>query len=292
MNYGQEVVEAVIDKYGIEVDHRGEGWAHAPCPLHEDRKPSFAIHLQEGGWRCYAGCGSSPDLARLVMALDGGELKQIQIKLRNMFIDDIGIIARSLQPREKEEVEHFPEPLFYERGKMYPYLLKRGFTLDFLKEWDVGIDSQLKAIVVPIYDKGKLVGLYRRSIKGKFFFNSSGLRKDKLLFGLDRVPEDAEYVVVVEGALDALWLHQHGYNAVATLGGSISDTQAQMILKRFRKIILAFDNDEAGYRFTKQAYNKLVGKAPFVDSVTFPKGKKDVMDCSESELVQCVGRMI
>ena len=293
MNYGEEVVTATLERLGIDVDYQGEGWANTLCPMHEDRKPSFAIHLQEGGWICRAGCGSSPDLARLVQKLEGGDIKQIQIKLRNLFVDDAGIIERTFRPRvEKEDSEEFPEPLFYERGKMYPYLLKRGFTKEILKEWDVGIDSQIKAVVIPIYDGGKLVGLYRRGIHGRFFQNSLGLKKERILFGLDKIPDDSEYVIVVEGALDALWLHQHGYYAVATLGGTLSDTQCQRLLRRFRKIILAFDNDSKGKLFTEQAFAKLVGKAPFVDSVTLPLGRKDVQQCTATELAECIGSMV
>ncbi len=35
------------------------GWAPGQCPFHEDRAPSFSVHLygERGGWRCFSGCG-------------------------------------------------------------------------------------------------------------------------------------------------------------------------------------------------------------------------------------------
>src|SRR6476469_4835106 len=125
-NYGEEVVAATLDELGIEVNYKGDGWAWTLCPMHEDRKPSFTVLLSEGAWRCVAGCGSSPDLAVLVQKLEGGELRAIQQRLRNKFIDDAGILQRALFPPQKEEEVKYREPLFYERGKMYPYLYERG----------------------------------------------------------------------------------------------------------------------------------------------------------------------
>lgn len=36
----------------------GQGWAQGRCPLHEDRHESLSVHLGNGGWRCFAGCGT------------------------------------------------------------------------------------------------------------------------------------------------------------------------------------------------------------------------------------------
>ena len=60
--------------------------------------------------------------------------------------------------------------------------------------------------------------------------------------------EDEDYLVVCEGPLDALALQRRGINATATIGSSVSPRQAE-ILSSFRgKIILGYDNDEAGQR--------------------------------------------
>ena len=282
-NYGEEVVSVVLEELGIDIITSGGGWGNALCPLHEDSKPSFAIHLQEGGWICRAGCGQSSDLADLVQQLEGGSLRTIRTRLRNMFIDDVGLIARALNPPEKEEEERDKETLFYERGKLYKYILNRGFDAKFLKSWDVGVDTDLKAVVVPITEDHKLVGLFRRSIKGKHFFLSGGLDKDHTLFGLDHIPDDADTVIVVEAPLDALWLHQNGFYAVATLGSGLSYIQAQRLIKRFRIVYLAFDNDKYGNIFNSEGVRLLQRKVALYKA-TYPAGKKDPLECSPEEL--------
>lgn len=291
-NYGEEVVTATLEELGIDIKYKGDGWTWTLCPLHEDQKPSFAILLSEGAWKCSAGCGSSPDLAVLVQKLHGGELRAIQQKLRSKFIDDAGILERALLPPKKLEEEKFHEPLFYERDKMYPYLYERGFSKAILKQFNAGVDTQyydaesnlVRCVVFPITEDGKLVGLYRRAIKGKGFFNSAGYDKDSTLFGLDHIPDEIDYVVVVEGALDCVWLHQHGYYAVATLGGSLSFTQAKRLVKRFKKVILAFDMDKQGRGFEDEAVAYLKNKV-MLTKIKLPKPKKDVQECNEEELL-------
>ena len=49
------------------------GWAHASCPFHADRHPSFAINLDSGAHFCRSpGCGvSGANIVSFVMRLHG-----------------------------------------------------------------------------------------------------------------------------------------------------------------------------------------------------------------------------
>jgi len=60
--------------------------------------------------------------------------------------------------------------------------------------------------------------------------------------------EEEDYVVVCEGPLDALSLQRKGINATATIGSSVSSRQAEILSTFDGKIILGYDNDEAGQR--------------------------------------------
>ena len=60
--------------------------------------------------------------------------------------------------------------------------------------------------------------------------------------------EDEDYVVVCEGPLDAISLQRQGVNATATMGSSISDSQAQTLAEFRGKVIMGYDNDAAGKR--------------------------------------------
>jgi len=60
--------------------------------------------------------------------------------------------------------------------------------------------------------------------------------------------QDANEVVVCEGPLDAISLQLQGVNATCTMGSTISDVQSQILSEFGGKIILGYDNDEAGKR--------------------------------------------
>jgi hypothetical protein len=48
------------------------GWSLGLCPFHPDVHPSFVANVQEknGGWKCFAGCGSG-DLINFYMRATG-----------------------------------------------------------------------------------------------------------------------------------------------------------------------------------------------------------------------------
>jgi DNA primase len=74
--------------------------------------------------------------------------------------------------------------------------------------------------------------------------------KSRLLFGLhqaQRAIQQEEAVVVVEGYMDVLSLHQHGFHAtVATLGTALTEHHLPLLWRRTRKIYFCFDGDAAG----------------------------------------------
>jgi DNA primase len=74
--------------------------------------------------------------------------------------------------------------------------------------------------------------------------------KGRILFGLDKAKQaikQAGLVVLVEGQMDVITAHQHGYkNVVASSGTALTEGQV-VILKRFTdNFALAFDSDNAG----------------------------------------------
>lgn len=82
--------------------------------------------------------------------------------------------------------------------------------------------------------------------------------------------------------MDCMWLHQHGYPAAAILGSSLSERQAELVRRRFWRVVLAFDNDKAGVIAGVDAAIKL-GQVE-LKSVRLPAGRKDVQECSPEEL--------
>jgi DNA primase len=78
--------------------------------------------------------------------------------------------------------------------------------------------------------------------------------KGRLLYGLDqaRKPIRAQdQVVIVEGYLDVIALHQGGFpNAVSPMGTALTEDQVRLLKRFTRRIVLALDADAAGAKAT------------------------------------------
>lgn len=282
------MVEDALRALGVEYEEPyGSSWATARCPLHYDERPSFTVDLESGGWLCRSGCGSSGDLAYLVEAVTGEPAATARLRLRRGLALDPEALQRALRREPAAEAVEAVDPdLAYERGRVPQYFFRRGFTRETARDWDVGWDADLRALVVPVRDdRFRTVGLVRRRLDGEpKYQNSRGLSKADVLFGLDHVPFHARSVAVVEGPLDAMWLHQLGYPAVATLGASLSRSQAATLARRFWRVVLAYDADPAGRAASRRAREFL--SRVDVAELTLPPGRKDVQECSEAELAE------
>jgi hypothetical protein len=70
-------------------------------------------------------------------------------------------------------------------------------------------------------------------------------RPSHILYPFD---EEADQVVICEGPLDAISLQLQGVNATCTMGCSVSELQVEALKDFGRKIIIGYDNDDAGKR--------------------------------------------
>lgn len=295
MNYGRAVVSAALEELGVDyTESYNSSWGDGFCPLHNDSSPSFTINLDEGGWKCYSGCGSSGDLAALVSAVTGEAIEDARRRLLRGLAFDETILQRLSEssPRVTLTVLETPEDEFkYEHGKVPKYITRRGFTNDTIRAWDVGWDPDIKAIVIPVHQNGRLVGLVRRKLEGHpKYLNTAGLAKSNVLLGLDHLPFGADEVTIVEGPMDVMWLYQHGYAAVATLGASLSVAQADVIRRRFWRVTIAYDADKAGIAATARAKKLL--EPTEVRTLTLPEGRHDIQECSAEELAEAYSNLV
>ena len=81
-------------------------------------------------------------------------------------------------------------------------------------------------------------------------------------------------LIVVEGYLDALALHQAGFaNAVASLGTAFTPEQARELRRVAPNIYLSFDGDTAGQAATSRSIDMLVDEGLTVEVVALHGGK-------------------
>ena len=142
-------------------------------------------------------------------------------------------------------------------------------------------------MIFPSFDeKGNLVAINKRNTEYKFFV----LDKDspKVVYGLDIViKENISKVLITEGQFDCLTSWSYGVPAIATLGGMSVEQIDKINNSCITQIITAFDNDEAGKKFTQILKNRL-SKRILVSSVTIPNGFKDVADLDKETLLKIV----
>jgi len=149
------------------------------------------------------------------------------------------------------------------------HFTQKGYTQDELiqvglvTERDSGgvYDRFRHRITIPIRDiAGKPVGFGARILNPEDqpkFLNSPQtvlFDKGRLLYGLDaarKAIRAQDQVVIVEGYLDVIALHQAGFeNVVSPMGTALTEDQLRLLKRVTRRMVMALDPDAAGQRAT------------------------------------------
>ena len=116
------------------------------------------------------------------------------------------------------------------------------------------IDRYRNRLMFPICDaRGRVIAFGGRVLddsKPKYINSPENLvySKGRNLFGLNVAKKgDTKKLLIVEGYMDVISLHQRGItNVVAPLGTALTEQQGWLLRKNAEKIILSFDSDEDG----------------------------------------------
>ena len=201
------------------------------------------------------------------------------------------------------------------RDFLHRFLKQKGYSDDFLSRSGL-FSANYKTIplfsgrlMFPITDRqGRIVAFGGRALPGILqnngkeppkYINSPETevyKKRQTLFAIDLAKpamRQSKTVYLVEGYMDVIAMHQAGItNAVAPLGTAFTDEQALWLRRWAEKVILIFDNDEAGQ---KAAYNAIITcrkngiSCSFVD---MEKGFKNQIDGAESQNFKDVAEIL
>lgn len=116
-------------------------------------------------------------------------------------------------------------------------------------------------LMFPIIDvRGNVIGFGGRVMNNSTpkYLNSTDtlvFNKRKNLFAMNYAKKTKMgYIILVEGYMDAIALHQYGFDcAVASLGTSLTEDQATLLSKYTDQVVLIYDGDEAGQNATRRA---------------------------------------
>lgn len=278
------------------------------CPFHGETNPSLSVNLAKGVFHCFS-CKESGPFAKLIAEFDGISFDKAKAMLEVGEGDEVMLKAmmRTLEGYAEEEKagpKRFSIKAFH---KFFPpvgpkglnYLEGRGISRETAERFDLrwGESGVMQGrVVFPIYDSyGKLLSYGGRTVsdqKPKTRKARSGL---DTLYGLRELlkAEGEHYqpfpcIIMVEGEFDAMYLQQHGYAAVSTMGTAALTPHQKLLLKTFAKLVVwSYDGDDAGRNAQVKAIDTTRRFMSTV-SIKLPEGR-DPNNLSEKEIERLYG---
>jgi len=262
------------------------------CPFHNNTdSPAFYINKHTGLWICFNPSCEKRGSIRDLMAFFGDHQKIV----KDYSYDEIEKLLANYE--ETEPKENWDDALasikikFPDEKGCSQYLFNRGFDQKTLEYFEIGFSSKRGRLVIPARDESsKLVGFIGRAVdeqtQPKYLY-SKGFPRKFILFNLNHAKK-FESVIVVEGSLDAMMIHQAGFsNVVATLGAAVTDNHISLLKKYFDEIIVFSDNDHAGFAMRDIIVANITDKC--VKTVEYPSpDTKDPGDLTAEQIGQCV----
>ncbi len=168
---------------------------------------------------------------------------------------------------------------------------QKGISLKNLKQSNLVVTSQGKEgcyawfrsrLVFPIFNaEERICGFAGRVLDNSLpkYVNSPQsliFDKGKILYGLNFSKEairKKEEMILVEGYTDVIALHQAGIeNVVASMGTSLTPSQARLIKRYSDRVFIAYDQDKAGIAATLRSFDLLMNADLQVDIINMPQG--------------------
>lgn len=297
------------------------------CPFHTDKHPSFSVDLDRALCHCFS-CGYNGKLRGLFREITGHSInKELGIKWE---AQDEATFVNPFKENVKEDLSATPDVHIALDGAFIPvdkdpdvckYLMQRCIPVSVAKSMHMSFATMArsfdtfepnnkdqmvyftKRLVIPIYERGKLLSCEGRDIYGKeYYYNMlrrKGMNPDEheykkciyprgastsTLYDIDKL-DSSRRLYFVEGIMDLAVLRTDGFfntkNSTAVFGASISERQ-RYFLKQF-DFTYVIDNDLAGWLSLRRLMESLK-EAPikrdwkFVVPPFHDKGVKDVGD--------------
>jgi len=236
-----DAVESLAQMAGVEVPRRG---ARGPGDNHANL---YAI--TDKARRLFQNDLANNAEAQAYLRRRGLDAKTIQAFQIGSAPDAWDYVLRSFSPAEQ------------------PLLMTAGLITQ--NESGKTYDKFRRRILFPIHDRrGRVIAFGGRALgddQMPKYLNSPEtplFHKGRELYGLHHARKhgDSKTVLVVEGYMDVVILHQHGFtNAVATLGTATTPEHVTVLTRYFDKVVFCFDGDKAG---RKAAWKALESALP------------------------------
>lgn len=299
-NLSEDKIISVLEKHGAKKIRMLGDTYRCTCPIHGgDNDTAFSYNPENNLWCCFTECGGG-DIFTLVAMLNDIDMENnfklvITTTAQELGLDINGMDIGKHTVSYKEEMnkwlryalkrhEIFNNPYDLSRlGVRYGLKEFRGISNGTLVKFGVGYLKEINRYIFPIFNEDNItIGASLRAVgkeTPKWLHKPKSIKTGHILYNLHHcVEQNYRTVYVVEGIIDVLRLYDLGIdNVVCTFGARITEEQKMIIIKHFDKIILAFDNDEAGKKATLKSIDSL-RKIIGTHVLLIPEQYKDVGD--------------
>lgn len=173
-------------------------------------------------------------------------------------------------------------------GKLVEYMQEKGISKELL--FKVGLakekngkyyDAFRNRIIFPIIDRRmRIIGFGGRVMddsKPKYLNSPETpiFNKRYNLYGIHTLNKmkSVDQIMIVEGYMDVISLHQAGYTKVlASLGTALTQGQAKLLKRYSNEIYISYDGDTAGQKATLKGLDVLQAEGLKVKVITMPEG--------------------
>lgn len=225
--------------------------------------------------------------------LDSNQTALAYLKDRGVFESSIEKFGIGYAPASQQTINYLKSQMFD---------IKEGIELGVLGQGENNIFARfIERITFPIQaTNGSMVGFGGRTITGHQakYVNSPQTKifnKSRLLYAYNHAKESiykSKEIIVTEGYLDVIMLHQAGFNnAVATLGTALTNDHLPLIRKGEPRIIMAYDGDNAGLNAAIKA-SKLVSASGMDGGVVIFGEGLDPADMVKNSQIEELTRLL
>lgn len=282
-----------------------------PNPKHDTFKRHFQVNTKQGLVHCFAKCGISGSYEHAIQVITGCTAKESrQAILKHSRAVRDGDLKSFGTPGVRKSFGYDDAVSQDQRaqdGGAFTYLPRsarewldtRGIEANSRGKWQIGWDEDAERITIPAYDLHRTFRfLIRRRIDGlerQKYLYTEGAIKTSLLFGAcmcDRESIQSHGLVLCEGPLDVVRLHQVGvHTAGAILGSGISTKQLKVIDQLGpKRIYLFFDRDSAGLENILECQARIHKVPQFV--CRYSRGKTDPGEMTRELAERSIDRAI
>ncbi len=322
-------IEDVIGRH-VELRPAGSRLV-APCPFHQETKPSFSVNPEGGFYYCF-GCQASGDIIEFYRAINGLEFGEaVEALAREAGLD----VKRRPEYRAPGELSrsqcldmHALAAVFYRDvlsrvpgQAAREYIARRGLAPEIVERFCLGwapagwnelrdhlrgrgfseaaaekaglvsksskgsyYDRFRERLIFPIMNlSSQTVAFGGRSLvdgDGPKYLNSSETpiyTKGEHLYGLfqaRRAMSHSKSVLLTEGYVDVLSLHQFGFeNSCGVLGTALTREQVHRLSGLVGQVDLVFDGDNAGRKAALRSAEMILTQGLKCRVLCLPEGE-------------------